>query len=136
MIFPQLARFTDAALLLLRLTVGIVFVTSGYKHLKDRKREARTLMSKSFTILLRASELAGGLGVISGVLAQPPPSVRFWLCSARSRRKSHGTRASGASQGRYISGDRDFIFIRYVPSIAAAHTLRGGKKKTQLRRQL
>ena len=35
MIFPQLARFTDVALLLLRLMVGIVFVTSGYKHLKD-----------------------------------------------------------------------------------------------------
>jgi putative oxidoreductase len=35
MIFPQLARFTDVALLLLRLMVGIVFVASGYKHLKD-----------------------------------------------------------------------------------------------------
>lgn len=43
MVFPQLARFTDVALLLLRLMVGIVFVTSGYKHLKTRKREARTL---------------------------------------------------------------------------------------------
>lgn len=28
--FPQLAQFTDVALLLLRLMVGQVFVTSGY----------------------------------------------------------------------------------------------------------
>ena len=71
MIFPQLARFTDVALLLLRLMVGIVFVTSGYKHLKDPETRSKDIeMSKSFTILLGASELAGGLGVISGVLAQ------------------------------------------------------------------
>jgi putative oxidoreductase len=43
MIFPQLAQFTDIALLLLRLMVGIVFITSSYKHLKDRQRGARTL---------------------------------------------------------------------------------------------
>jgi uncharacterized membrane protein YphA (DoxX/SURF4 family) len=35
MIFPQLARFTDVALLPLRLMIGVVFVTSGYRHLKD-----------------------------------------------------------------------------------------------------
>jgi putative oxidoreductase len=71
MIFPQLARFTDAALLLVRLMVGIVFVTSGYKHLKDPETRSKDIeMSKSFTILLGAVELAGGLGVLSGVLAQ------------------------------------------------------------------
>jgi putative oxidoreductase len=71
MIFPQLARFTDVALLLLRLMVGIVFVTSGYKHLKDPETRSKDIeMSKSFTIFLGAAELGGGLGVISGVLAQ------------------------------------------------------------------
>jgi putative oxidoreductase len=35
MTFPQLARFTDVALLLLRLMVGIVFLSSGYNHLKN-----------------------------------------------------------------------------------------------------
>ena len=35
MIFPQLAQFTDIALLLLRLMVGIVFITSGSKHVRD-----------------------------------------------------------------------------------------------------
>jgi len=71
MIFPQLAQFTDIALLLLRLMVGIVFITSGYKHLKDPATRSKDIgMSKSITIFLGAAELAGGLGVISGVLAQ------------------------------------------------------------------
>ena len=71
MIFPQLARFTDVALLLLRLMVGIVFVTSAYKHLKDPETRSKDIgMSKSFTIFLGTAELAGGLGVLSGVLAQ------------------------------------------------------------------
>ena len=71
MIFPQLAQFTDIALLLLRLMVGIVFITSGYKHLKDPATRSKDIgMSKSFTIFLGAAELAGGLGVVSGVLAQ------------------------------------------------------------------
>jgi putative oxidoreductase len=71
MIFPQLAQFTDIALLLLRLMVGIVFITSGYKHVKDPATRSKDIgMSKSFTIFLGATELAGGLAVISGVLAQ------------------------------------------------------------------
>jgi putative oxidoreductase len=71
MTFPQLAQFTDVALLLLRLMVGIVFITSGYTHLKDPAARSKDIgMSKSFTIFLGAAELAGGLGVISGVLAQ------------------------------------------------------------------
>ena len=71
MIFPQLAQFTDIALLLLRLMVGIVFISSGYKHLKDPVARSKDIgMSKGFTIFLGAAELAGGLGVIFGVLAQ------------------------------------------------------------------
>lgn len=71
MIFSQLAQFTDIALLLLRLMVGMVFLTSGYQHLKDPATRSKDIgMSKSFTIFLGAAELAGGLGVVSGVLAQ------------------------------------------------------------------
>jgi putative oxidoreductase len=71
MMFPQLAQFTDIALLLLRSMVGIVFLTSGYKHLKDPATRSKDIeMSKSFTIFLGAAELAGGLGVMSGILAQ------------------------------------------------------------------
>ena len=69
--FPQLARFTDLGLLLLRLMVGLVFVTSGYSHLKDPTARAKSIeMSKGFTIVLGVAEVAGGLGVAFGVLTQ------------------------------------------------------------------
>ena len=69
--FPQLARFTDAGLLLLRLMVGLVFVTSGYSHLKNPETRSKSIeMSKSFTIFLGVAEVAGGLGVAAGVLTQ------------------------------------------------------------------
>ena len=71
MIFPQLARFTDLALLLLRLMVGLIFITSGWKHLKDPEARSKDIgMSKPFTIFLGAAECAGGLGAITGVLTQ------------------------------------------------------------------
>jgi putative oxidoreductase len=71
MIFPQLAQFTDVALLLLRVMVGIVFITSGWKHFQDPEGRSKSIgMSKGFTIFLGAVEVAGGLGVIFGVLTQ------------------------------------------------------------------
>ncbi|MBO0694782.1 MAG: DoxX family protein [Verrucomicrobia bacterium] len=71
MILPQLARFTDVALLLLRVMVGIVFITSGWNHLKEPGARSKDIgMSKGFTICLGAAEVAGGLGVMLGVLTQ------------------------------------------------------------------
>ena len=69
--FLQLARFTDLGILLLRLMVGLVFVTSGYGHLKDPAARAKGIgVSKTFTIFLGAAEVAGALGVAFGVLTQ------------------------------------------------------------------
>jgi putative oxidoreductase len=69
--FPQLARFTDLGLLLLRLMVALIFITSGYSHLKDPTARAKSIgMSKAFTIFLGIAEVAGGLGVAFGVLTQ------------------------------------------------------------------
>lgn len=71
MIFPQLARFSDLALLFLRFMVGAVYLTSGWKHMTDSEARSKDIgMSKSFTIFLGVAEFAGGLGVVSGVLAQ------------------------------------------------------------------
>jgi putative oxidoreductase len=68
--FP-LARFTDLGLFLLRLMVGLIFVPSGYSHVKDPEDRAKSIeMSKGFTIFLGVAELAGGLGVAFGVLTQ------------------------------------------------------------------
>jgi len=69
--FPQLARFTDLGILLLRLMVALVFVTSGYNHLKDLEARAKSIeMSKDLAIFLGIAEVAGGLGVAVGVLTQ------------------------------------------------------------------
>jgi putative oxidoreductase len=69
--FPQLARFTDLGILLLRLMVALIFVTSGYSHLKDPAARAKGIgVSKTFTIFLGAAEVAGALGVAFGVLTQ------------------------------------------------------------------
>ena len=69
--FPALSRFTDVGLLLLRLMVGVVFVTSGYGHLKDPEARSKSIgMSKGFTVFLGMAEVAGGLGVAAGVLPQ------------------------------------------------------------------
>jgi len=69
--FPQLAHFTDLGLLLLRLMVGLVFITSGYSHLKDPEARSMSIgMSKSFTRFLGMAEIAGALGLAFGVLTQ------------------------------------------------------------------
>jgi putative oxidoreductase len=69
--FPQLARFTDLGILLLRLMVGLVFINSGYGHLKAPATRAKSIgMSKPFIIFLGAAEVAGALGVAFGVLTQ------------------------------------------------------------------
>jgi len=71
MIFPQLVHFTDVALLLLRIMVGIVFISSGWNHLKEPGARSKDIgMSKGFTIFLGAAEVAGGLGVVLGLLTQ------------------------------------------------------------------
>jgi putative oxidoreductase len=69
--FPQLAQLTDLSLLLLRLMVAAVFVTSGWTDIKDSEGRAKSLgMTPAFTIFLGVAELAGGLGVAFGVLTQ------------------------------------------------------------------
>ena len=71
MTFPELAPYTDVALLLVRLMVALVFLTSGLSHLKDPAARSQSIgMSKPLTIFLGAAEIAGGLGIAFGVLAQ------------------------------------------------------------------
>ena len=68
---PWLYQFGDAALLLMRLLVGIVFITSGWNHSKDPVGRAKSIgQSPGFTRFLGVAELAGGLGVAIGVLPQ------------------------------------------------------------------
>ncbi len=70
--FPQLARFQDLGLLLLRLMVAAVFVTSGWSHVTKADERSKSIgMGKGFTIFLGTAEIAGSLGVAFGVLTQP-----------------------------------------------------------------
>lgn len=69
--FPQLARFTDLSILLIRLMVGLIFLSSGHGHLKNAEARAKSIgMSKGFTIFLGIGEAAGGLCVAAGLLTQ------------------------------------------------------------------
>lgn len=69
--FSQLFGLADLSLLLLRLMVAAIFVTSGWSHVRDPKGRAQSIgMSPGFTMFLGAVELAAGLGVAFGVLIQ------------------------------------------------------------------
>ncbi|MBA3761432.1 MAG: DoxX family protein [Gemmatimonadales bacterium] len=62
---------SDLALLLMRLMVGVVFVSSGWKHAKDPVERGKSIgMSPGLARFLGIAELAGGLGVALGVLTQ------------------------------------------------------------------
>jgi putative oxidoreductase len=68
---PWLLQYSDEALLLMRLLVAVVFISSGWKHLKDPVARGKSIgMSPSFTRFLGIAELTGGLGVALGVLPQ------------------------------------------------------------------
>ena len=56
--FPQLLRFLDLALLLLRVTSAAVFFGSGVLHLKDPAGRAKSIeMSPAFTVALGIAEV-------------------------------------------------------------------------------
>ena len=68
---PWLLQFSDAALLFMRLLVGLVFIASGWRHAKDPVARGKSIgMSPGFARFLGLAELAGGLGVAFGVLTQ------------------------------------------------------------------
>jgi putative oxidoreductase len=70
--FPQLLHFQDAALLVLRLVVAIVFGASGYFHLKDPVGRAKSIeLSPAATRGLGAAESLASAGLVTGILIQP-----------------------------------------------------------------
>ena len=63
--------YSDLALLLMRLLVGLVFVSSGWKHAANPVDRAKSIgLSPGFTRFIGIAELAGGAGVALGVLTQ------------------------------------------------------------------
>jgi putative oxidoreductase len=71
MTIQWLYGFSDIALLLMRIMVGLVFMTSGWRHLADPVARGRSIgLSPSLTRMVGIVELAGSLGVALGVLIQ------------------------------------------------------------------
>jgi putative oxidoreductase len=71
MMFPSLSRYFPAGLLPLRLTVGIVFIDSGWNDLRSPEERSQSIgKSAFFTIFLAAAEVLGGLGVVLGIWSQ------------------------------------------------------------------
>jgi len=67
----HLTQLTDYGLLFLRIIVGATYINSGYRDLKDPDARSKSIeMSKGFIISLAVAEIAGGAGVILGVLQQ------------------------------------------------------------------
>ena len=63
--------YSDLGLLLMRLLVGVVFITSGWKHAENPVERGTSIgVSPGVTRFLGVAELAGGLGVALGVLTQ------------------------------------------------------------------
>jgi len=70
-LLPWLLPYSDVAVLLMRLLVGAVFVTSGLSHARDPVTRGKSIgLPPGFTRLLGVAEVAGGLGVALGVLIQ------------------------------------------------------------------
>jgi putative oxidoreductase len=67
----DLASLTPYGLLFLRLMAGLIYAGSGYNDLKDPDARSKSIgMPKGFTIFLAVAEIAGGAGLILGVLQQ------------------------------------------------------------------
>jgi putative oxidoreductase len=70
-VFPQLLRFSDVALLFLRLLVAAVFFESGRRHASDPVGRAASIgLSPGVTRILGWAEMAAALGVALGVFTQ------------------------------------------------------------------
>src|SRR3954468_2323566 len=68
---PALLEYSDHALLLMRLVVGLVFISSGWSHVKDPVTRGKSIgLSPGFTRFIGLAELFGGAGVALGVLPQ------------------------------------------------------------------
>lgn len=67
----DLTQFTDFGLLFLRIMVGLIYADSGYRDFKDLAERSKSLgLPTGFVRFLSVAEIAGGAGLILGVLQQ------------------------------------------------------------------
>lgn len=73
MSFPQLIQFNDLGIFLLRLTVAVVFLVHGWQKLAMWRMKPSEQMPSGMLNMMRflsVAEIAGGLALAFGVLAQ------------------------------------------------------------------
>ena len=73
MLFPQLLEFNDFGLLLLRVSVGVIFIYHGWPKIKNAKDLASTIGLPGGTVsvlILGLVELLSGAGLILGIYVQ------------------------------------------------------------------
>lgn len=69
--FPELSRFEDLALLLLRVLIAAVFASSGWSHVRRPEERGESIgLSPPFTAALGIAELLGAASIALGILAQ------------------------------------------------------------------
>ena len=67
----HLAAFTDYGLLFLRVMTALIYIGSGYNDVRKPDGRSKSIgMPKGFVIFLAVAEIAGGAGLILGVLQQ------------------------------------------------------------------
>lgn len=71
MLLPQLAPFSDVALLLLRFLIAAIFASSGWSHLTQPSERGESIgLSTPATALLGLAEVTGAASVALGIYAQ------------------------------------------------------------------
>jgi putative oxidoreductase len=67
----DLTPYVSIALLLLRLMVAAVFISSGWGHASQPEKRAQSIgQGKGFTLFLGIAEICGGIAVAIGFLTQ------------------------------------------------------------------
>ena len=67
----HLEQFTDFGLFFLRVMAGAIYIDSGYNDLKSPDERAKGLgIPKNLALFIGVAEIAGGAGIILGVLQQ------------------------------------------------------------------
>ena len=67
----HLEQFTDVALVFLRIMAGLIYIDSGYNNFKDPDARSKSQgIPKGLTLFIGVAEIAGGAGIILGILQQ------------------------------------------------------------------
>jgi putative oxidoreductase len=67
----DLSAATDSGLVLLRIMAGAIYIDSGYLDLRNPDERSKSIgLPRGFTMFLAVAEVAGGLGILLGVLQQ------------------------------------------------------------------